>query len=216
MNLLLVAAVFFSFTHEFRANLPGDTGVRRKPAALRQASSALINGNIVNTVNIANTVNGAEDTDSISEYSLIGGQNLFHPDRMIPVPKPAAVVIQPPPKPVLVLHGTLIADDLTLAYIEVQTGGTAYGRPPVPRHYVYNGQPQPNPSGKKIGTYRKGDSIDGFVITSIEPDKVVLARGAETMEIYLSTPVTDMSGTNYTPPNQPAFMPPTAPHPPFR
>lgn len=52
---------------------------------------------------------------SITEYAVITEQNLFHPDRKIPVEKK---VEGPLPKPDFVLFGTLIADGVSLAYLE--------------------------------------------------------------------------------------------------
>ena len=49
-----------------------------------------------------------------SDYTIIAEQNLFHPDRKIPPEKeekPASI-------PEFVLYGTLISEDISLAYLE--------------------------------------------------------------------------------------------------
>ncbi|MDA8173289.1 MAG: hypothetical protein M0018_01720 [Nitrospiraceae bacterium] len=221
LNLLLVTAVFFSLTHEFRLDAPA----RRQAAITEHARAGLKNGNtaksILNGIGIAKAAGNTGDADPLSSYAIIAGQNLFNPGRTIPVDKPAAAIYQPPPKPVLVLHGTLITDYFKVAYIEVQKTGQApfqpqrTGYPYRTNFYPPQHVPQSPSGAAKTGTYREGDSIDGFVITGIGPDKVELARGKETMEVYLSTPLKDMTGINQAP-VRPAYMPMPAGRPPFR
>ena len=102
------------------------------------------------------------------DYNLIAEQNLFNPERKIPVEKPQEKAL---PKPDLVLYGTLIADGLSVAYVDdKQAQISTPGR------------------GKRLRVLRKGDSISGFVLRDIEPDKIVLVRGDETMTVNLSEP----------------------------
>src|SRR5574340_22917 len=54
-------------------------------------------------------------TPSPLDYMVITEQNLFHPERKIPVEVKEA---QPLPKPDFVLYGTLISDDTNIAYME--------------------------------------------------------------------------------------------------
>jgi type II secretory pathway component PulC len=97
-------------------------------------------------------------------FSSVGEQNLFHPERIIPVEKPA-----PPPKPELVLYGTLITDEASLAYVEDKKN------------------PRQTPGrGKRVSIMKKGESIGGFVLKEIGPDRIVLMRGDESMTVLLS------------------------------
>lgn len=106
---------------------------------------------------------------SIEEYVKIADENLFHPERKIPVEKP---VEQPLPKPEFVLYGTLITDDLQLAYIEdLKAPFTTPGR------------------GKRQASLRKGDKLSGFTLKEIEAEKIVMVRGEESIVVRLNDPL---------------------------
>jgi hypothetical protein len=103
---------------------------------------------------------------SPTDYMVIAEQNLFHPDRKIPVEKKEA---QQLPKPELILFGTLITDGMSVAYVEDKKNPkTSPGR------------------GKRQNVMKKGDAVSGFVLKEIEPDRIMLARGDETMVVHLS------------------------------
>ncbi len=99
------------------------------------------------------------------DYIVIGEQNLFHPERKIPVPK---VEAQPLPKPEFVLYGTLETEEFSLAYMEDKKAPrTTQGR------------------GKRVTTLKLGDSLSGFVLKDVDVDKVVMVRGDESMTVHL-------------------------------
>lgn len=103
---------------------------------------------------------------SMSDYMVIAELNLFHPDRKIPPEKKEA---QQLPKPELILFGTLITDGMSVAYVEDKKNPkTSPGR------------------GKRQTVMKKGDVVSGFVLKEIENDRIMLARGDETMVVYLS------------------------------
>lgn len=103
---------------------------------------------------------------SIAEYMNIPEENLFHPERKIPALKKEE---QPLPKPEFVLYGTLITDDLSMAYLEdLKAPYTTPGR------------------GKRQRSIKKGDTISGFTLKEIEADKVVMLRGEERLVISLN------------------------------
>lgn len=103
---------------------------------------------------------------SLSDYVIIAEQNLFHPDRKIPLEKKEAQQI---PKPELILYGTLITEEMSIAYVEDKKNPkTSPGR------------------GKRQTVMKKGDSVSGFVLREIEKDKIVLVRGDETMVVHLN------------------------------
>ena len=103
---------------------------------------------------------------SLSDYMIIAEQNLFHPDRKIPVEKKDA---QQQPKPELILYGTLISEGSSVAYVEDKKNPkTSPGR------------------GKRQNVMKKGDAISGFVLKEIEADRIMLSRGDETMVVHLS------------------------------
>ncbi|MEW6003375.1 MAG: hypothetical protein AB1638_12130, partial [Nitrospirota bacterium] len=103
---------------------------------------------------------------SLTDFMMIAEDNLFHPERKIPVEKPVA---PPLPKPEFVLYGTLITDDTNLAYLEdLKAPYSTPGR------------------GKRQTALRKGDSMSGFILKDIEADKIVMVRGEEKIEVYLN------------------------------
>ncbi len=121
---------------------------------------------------------GAEDKAvdaqpaSPSEYSVIADQNVFHPDRKIPELKAQAA---PLPVPEFVLYGTLIAGDVSLAYMEDLKGtGNSAG-------------------ARRQKALKKGEIISGFTLKEIETDKVVMVRGDEKLEVR----VTDKARTKH-------------------
>ncbi len=104
---------------------------------------------------------------SIVEYTTIAEENLFHPERKIPVEKKAEE--KPLPKPDFVLYGTLITDDISLAYLEdLKAPYSTPGR------------------GKRQTALRKGDTMSGFTLKEIGPENIVMVRGEEKMIVNLN------------------------------
>jgi hypothetical protein len=122
------------------------------------------------------------------DYVIIADQNLFHPERRIPVQE----MQQPLPKPEFILYGTLITDEVSLAYLEdMKSPQSTTGR------------------GKRQTVLRKGETMSGFVLKEVEADKVVMVKGEEKMVVILLDPEkakTREAGT----------MPPATQQPPSR
>ncbi len=105
---------------------------------------------------------------SPADYVIVSEENLFHPERKIPVEKKEE---QPLPKPDFVLYGILITDDMRIAYMEdLKAPRNTPGR------------------GKRQTALRKGDTLSGFALKEIETDKVVMLRGEEKIVIPVSDP----------------------------
>jgi len=105
---------------------------------------------------------------AISDYTIISEENLFHPERKIPVQKKEE---QPLPKPEFVLFGTLITDDLSLAYLEdLKAPRSTAGR------------------GKRQIALKRGDTISGFTLKEIETGQIVLTRGEEKITVPINDP----------------------------
>jgi hypothetical protein len=107
-----------------------------------------------------------ERVPSISDYLTVADNSLFHPERRIPAEKKAVEQQQPLAQPEIVLYGTLITDDVKLAYLEdLKTPRNTPGR------------------GRRQTTMKIGDNLGGFVLKQIDTDKIVLMRGEEKMMV---------------------------------
>ena len=105
-------------------------------------------------------------TPSPLDYMVITEQNLFHPERKIPVEVKEA---QPLPKPDFVLYGTLISGDTNIAYMEDKKS------------------PHSTPGREKRQTPLKlGDSMSGFILKEVEIDQAVMQRGEEKIVVSLN------------------------------
>lgn len=123
----------------------------------------------------------------LNDYLAISDLNLFHPDRKIPPLQPEKVEL---PKPELVLYGTLISTDIKIAYLsDVKAPVISPGR------------------GKRQKAMKIGESIGGFVLKEIHPDKIVLTRGEETMVVNVIDPKKKRQTLETTPSQQPPVQP---------
>ncbi|MGV8080649.1 MAG: hypothetical protein AB2L22_11425 [Syntrophales bacterium] len=101
---------------------------------------------------------------SMPDYLIIGEQNVFHPQRIIPVENKMEAV----PRPEIVLYGTTITSDTAFAYIEDKKNPhSSTGR------------------GKRQKVVKIGDSIGGFVMKRITEDMIQLTRGEEAIIVFL-------------------------------
>ncbi len=99
------------------------------------------------------------------DFAMIGENNLFHPERRVPQEKKSQ---QPLPRPELVLYGTVVSDDASVAFVEdKKSPRTSAGR------------------GKRQSVIKRGDTIGGFVLKEILTDRIVLSRGEESMTVHL-------------------------------
>jgi hypothetical protein len=115
-----------------------------------------------------------QKSPSLSDYMIISEENPFHPERKIPIEKK---VEQPLPKPEFVLYGTLIADDLKMAYIEdLKAPRSTSGR------------------GKRQVALKQGDSLSGFALKKIEAGKVVMVRGDDSIIVPIIDPAHTREG----------------------
>jgi hypothetical protein len=100
---------------------------------------------------------------SVMEYVVIAEQNVFNPERKIPAEKKDE---KPLPKPEFVLYGTLIADDTRMAFLDdLKAPYTSLGR------------------GKRQRTLRIGSNLSGYTLSEVYPDRVVMVRGEDRMEL---------------------------------
>jgi hypothetical protein len=131
------------------------------------------------------------ESPSIGLYGVVSEENLFHPERAIPVEKKAE---QPLPKPDFVLYGTLITDNLGIAYIEDRKAPrSTSGR------------------GKRQVALRKGESLSGFALKEIEAGQIVMVRGEEKIVVPIIDPAHPRENAATAPP--PAVTPQQKPAP---
>ena len=103
----------------------------------------------------------------IQDYAVISERNLFHPDRIIPVEKKEVII----PRPEFVLYGTLIADSVRIAYLsDKKAPRTTPGR------------------GKRQVGLKIGETLSGYTLKEVLPDRVVLSRGDDTIELKVISP----------------------------
>ncbi|OPY76290.1 MAG: hypothetical protein A4E64_01587 [Syntrophorhabdus sp. PtaU1.Bin058] len=105
-------------------------------------------------------------TLNVLDYAVVAEQNLFHPERRIPVEKKDA---KPLPKPEFVLYGVLITEDTSLVYMEDKKA------------------PRSTPGrGKRLNVLRINETLSGFTLKEIRHDSIVMVRGNETITVLLS------------------------------
>jgi hypothetical protein len=106
---------------------------------------------------------------SPADYTMIAEENLFHPERKIPAEKKDA---QSLPKPEFVLYGTLITDNLSLAYLEdLKAPLNTPGR------------------GRRQKALKIGNTMSGFTLKEIEADRIMMVRGEESVIVPLNDPL---------------------------
>jgi hypothetical protein len=151
LNLILLAAGAVLFFYVLEPLLQASTAVK--------IPSAKVAPPVVST-------KGGEGHQVMStDYAVIGDKNLFHPDRVIPPEKKTAAAVT---RPDIVLHGTMIANQLKLAYIEDKKApSTSPGR------------------GTRQIALKEGDLIGGYKLKQITDKMIVLTNGDEQMTLYL-------------------------------
>ena len=151
LNTLLLGAIIFMVTYTL---LP------------------FLNMNIQYTLPAQKKAVGGEEANqaefsppSPSDYTLISEENLFHPERRIPPEKKVEPEL---PKPDFVLYGTMVSDDLNVAYLEdLKAPRTTPGR------------------GKRQTAVKKGDVFGGFTLIQVAADSIVMVRGEETLMVHV-------------------------------
>jgi len=117
-------------------------------------------------VSVSDNKPDKEKTPSPLDYVVIAEQNLFHPERKIPVEVKEA---QPLPKPDFVLYGTMISNDINIAYMEDKK--SSYSTPG---------------RGNRQRALKPGQSISGYSLSQVYDDKVVMVRGDDRIEVMVT------------------------------
>lgn len=105
----------------------------------------------------------------VLDYITVSEQNLFHSTRKMPAG--GGREEQQALRPDLVLHGTLVADGLEVAYVtDRRAPRTSPGR------------------GERQTILKKGDHVGGYILSEIGADRIVLAKGDDKLVIPLDSP----------------------------
>lgn len=108
----------------------------------------------------------------LSDYSVVGELNIFHPDRKPPPVEEKLEPVQAPLQKVeFTLYGTLVSDDVTIAFVEER----GFSRRATGKR-------------KKISILKVGDTLAGYTLKSIEDDRIIMVRGKEEVTVLLSNP----------------------------
>jgi type II secretory pathway component PulC len=134
---------------------------------------------------------------SLTDYTVIAEENLFHPGRTIPVETAEEQTV---PKPEFVLLGTVITDDMKLAYLEnLKEPYSTAGR------------------GKRQRSLRIGDTLSSYTLAEVYPEKVVMVRGQDRIEVNLDDSTKQRtSGAQINKSGGIASPPPSSQQPPAR
>ncbi len=114
---------------------------------------------------------------SLADFMVVADKNLFHPERTIP----AETKIAAEQKPEILLRGTLVTDDLQVAYIEEKRNGQT----------AVSVQSQPGARDKKQRAIKLGESISGYVVKRIEAESITLVKGEDELHVSIK------DGKNY-------------------
>jgi hypothetical protein len=151
LNTLLLGAIIFMVTYTLLPFL--NMNIQYTPPAQKKA----VGGEEANQTEFS--------PPSPTDYMNIAEENLFHPERRIP---PEKKVEQELPKPDFVLYGTMVSDDLNVAYLEdLKAPRTTPGR------------------GKRQTAVKKGDVFGGFTLIQVAADSIVMVRGEETFMVHV-------------------------------
>jgi hypothetical protein len=117
-------------------------------------------------------------------YNIVAAKNLFSATRSEAVATTTVTVAPPQPKPYL--HGIVIDDGKSRAYLE-------------------------DPTSKRIFGYTVGDSVSGGKLEAIRADRVVIARPDGPIEVLLRDPAKPRPAPVAQPPQASSQRQPFAP-----
>jgi type II secretory pathway component PulC len=102
-----------------------------------------------------------------ADFTSIPANNIFHPERKMPV----VTGEEEKPKPAFVLYGTLISDDAKIAYMA--DGNNPYSTPG---------------RGERQRTLKEGESLSGYRLEFVEHDRVIMKKGDEQLIVMVFDP----------------------------
>lgn len=103
----------------------------------------------------------------MQEYAMIAEKNLFHPERIVPPLNKQDTM----PRPEFVLYGTLIVDNVRIAYLSDKKS---------PRSTPGRGIRQ---TGLKLG-----ETMSGYTLKEVSPSGAVMERGDDRIDLKVISP----------------------------
>ena len=153
LNLVLIAAVAWLAVYLLHPLLNGRVTYKAPTTAQRTPASQ-------------KEKHAPAQSPPVSDYMVVAEQNIFHPERKIP---PENKDENPMSRPEIFLYGTLLTENVRLAYIEDKKS------------------PQSSPGrGNRQTVVKQGDVVSGFLLKSVETDRIVLVRGEDQIIVYLN------------------------------
>ncbi len=103
----------------------------------------------------------------MQNYAIVAEKNLFHPERRTLL----EARDEAQQKPDVILYGTLITENVKIAYIEDKKSP-----------YATPGR------GPRQQTLKKGDKLSGYTLQEIEADRITLVKGDDKIVVRLESP----------------------------
>lgn len=120
------------------------------------------------------------------DFATVSEQNLFHPERRLPQNGKDKEL----PRPDVVLYGTLITGETSIAYVEDRKS------------------PQSSPGrGKRQVALKKGGQLSGYVLQEVYAERIVLVKGDDRMIVGLSDDRSKRKAAATAAPAAPAVAP---------
>jgi hypothetical protein len=123
------------------------------------------------------------DGPNMQNFAVVAEKNLFHPERKIP-PEIKDEALQ---KPDVILYGTLITENMSIAYLEDKKAP-----------YSTAGR------GQRQLTLKKGEKVSGYTLQEIDEDRITLVKGDDRIVVRLESPDKRKSGEASARPATPA------------
>lgn len=130
------------------------------------------------------------DPGELSSYSIVADQNLFHPDRKIVIvaeKKKEEPLPEEIDKPEFILFGTLIADDVRIAFMESNESKSKQKRKSQTSKAMKEAKEKEKNKKKR---FTVGDTLEGYTLKVINNENVILARGEEKLIVKVYDPST--------------------------
>ncbi|MBF0563613.1 MAG: hypothetical protein HQK89_00065 [Nitrospirae bacterium] len=151
LNLMLISLVFLLGHYEY--------GIYKQPLSVRVASDKTAKAGKAEL-----KIDEGKKLLDRGSYMVVTDKNLFNTERKLILQKKEVEI----PPPDLIVYGTIITDNLKLAYVEDKR---------VPFSTPGRGQRQ--------RTVRVGEALSGYTLKTVTPDKVEFVKGDKVLSVNI-------------------------------